>query len=352
MRKHVVILLCAAAFVMAGAGAVMAGDEGDASLEERVGFLEEQVPEFLTFGGVVETEIGFESTDEGDTSDIVLATVELGVDVALSEYVNGYVLFLYEEDDTEEVVVDEGVLILNGGEKLPLFLGAGKMYLPFGNFESHFVSDPLTVEIGEICQSGLLVGFANEMMEFSATMFNGDVDETGEEDGIGSFVLSGMFALPEAMSERVGLAAGLSFISNIGDTDGLEGETPGELSSAVAGFSAFVSVCVMEKFFLEAEYLAAAEEFEAGELSFDGGEEAVPAVWNLELGLAATDRLELAVKYEGGKDLGDFLPDQRYGVVAGFGLFDGVCLAAEFLHGEYDAGGEVDTLTAQLAIEF
>ena len=94
------------------------------------------------------------------------------------------------------------------------------------------------------------------------------------------------------------------------------------------------------------------DEFEAGELSFDGGKEFQPETWNLELAYTATDRLEVAVKYEGGDDLSDFLPEDQYGVAVTYGLFENTSLALEYLHGEFKNDDERDLVTTQLAVEF
>lgn len=73
---------------------------------------------------------------------------------------------------------------------------------------------------------------------------------------------------------------------------------------------------------MEAEYLGATESFEAGELGFDGGESYKPRTWNIELACAVAEDLEVAVKYEGSDDCGDFLPETQYGAVVSYDLFE------------------------------
>ena len=315
----------------------------------------------ITLSGLIEAEACYENydydnpaTDDDDSSDITLATVELGVDVDIIKHVKGHVLFLWEEEDTgdESVGVDEGFITLNGEDVVPLYLNVGKMYVPFGNFESHFISDPLTLELGETRESALTVGYVNKWMDVSVSAFNGDIDETGEDNHIESYVAGASFSVPEELISNFGIAGGVSYISNIADSDGLEGETPGEIKDYVGGFNAFLSISFMDKFFLECEYLGALDEFEAGELSFDGGKEFQPETWNFELAYAATDRLEVTVKYEGGDDLGEFLPEDQYGAAITYGLFENTSLSLEYLHGEFDNDDERDLVTTQLAVEF
>ena len=318
----------------------------------------------ITLSGLIEAEACYEdydydnpATDDEDSSDITLATVELGIDVDIIKHVKGHVLFLWEEDDTEPVDMDEGFITLDGEDVVPLYLNVGKLYVPFGNFESHFISDPLTLELGETRESALTVGCVNEWMNFSVSAFNGDIDETGEDNHIESYVASASFSVPEEFISNFGITAGVSYISNIADSDNLQDEDEalipaGEVKDYVEGLSAFLSISFMDKFFFECEYLGALDEFEAGELSFDGGNEFQPETWNFELAYAATDRIEVAVKYEGGDDLGDFLPEDQYGAAVTYGLFENTSLSLEYLHGEFENDDERDLFTTQLAVEF
>jgi hypothetical protein len=341
------------------------GVHGVKGLSDRVRRLEEnagQTPvlgkwaENITLSGAIEVEAGYENmnfagagVEDEDTSDIALAKVELGVDVDITEHVGGHVLF---KDDTESIFVDEGFIILDGKDVLPLYLNLGKMFVPFGYFESHFISDPLTKALGETSESAIKVGYASEWMEACLAVFNGDIDEVNDDDHIKGFVSSVVFTLPEGTLPNVGVTLGASYISNIADSDGLEGETPGAVTDYVGGFGAFISASFMDRFFLEAEFVGAADEFEPGELSFDGGQALQPATWNLELAVALTDTIEVAARCEGADDLADFLPEIQYGAAVAFSLFENTALAFEYLHGEFENDDERDLLTTQLAVAF
>lgn len=345
---------------------------GVKGLGDRVRRIEEQMEEGkkadllgewanrIHLSGAVEVEAGYQdmdfadpTLDDLDTSDISLATVELGVDVDIAKHVQGHVVLLWEEDETEPLDVDEGFIILDGEDVLPLYLNAGKMYVPFGYYESHFVSDPLTLEIGETNETAVKAGFANDWVDLCAAVYNGDVNELDDgDDHIDGFAGSAVFNLPEGLVPELGLMAGVSYLSNIADSDGLEGETPGVLQNDVGGFGAFLSFSYLDRVFFEAEYVTALNSFEAGELSFDNGRRAEPRAWNLEMAFAPMERLELGVKYEGSEDMNDFLPEKQYGAVASYALFKYTTLSLEYLHGEFENLDERDLLTGQLAIEF
>jgi hypothetical protein len=354
------------------------GAEGQLGLPERIRRIEEKLEQKqegvlakwadkITLSGLIEAEAYYEDYDydtpaekDEDSSDITLATVELGIDVDIIKHVKGHLLFLWEEDDTEPVDVDEGYITLDGEDVVPLYLNVGKLYVPFGNFGSHFISDPLTLELGETRESALTVGYVNEWMDLSISAFNGDIDETGEDNHIETYVAAASFSVPEEFSSNFGIRAGVSYISNIADSDSLQDEdddenkiiTGGEVKDYVEGLSAFLSIAYMDKLFFECEYLGSLDEFKANELSFDGGKKFQPETWNFELAYAATDRLEVAVKYEGGDDLGDFLPEDQYGAAITYGLFENTSLALEYLHGKFENDDERDLVTTQLAVEF
>ncbi|MCK4846954.1 MAG: LbtU family siderophore porin, partial [Deltaproteobacteria bacterium] len=207
----------------------------------------------------------------------------------------------------------------------------------------------------------------------SAGFFNGDVNEVGE-DGIHDFVA----ALNVKPSDN--LSFGVSWISDLADSDaeitvahrealielaggeglalpapltGLSPTETGEVVDTVSGISAYVSL-TGGAFTLDAEYLGATDNFDAadydGDLDGTGDE---PEAFNVELAYAASETLELAVRYEGNDDLFD-LPEKQYGIAASYALFDNVSLAVEYLEGEYDnaTDDKRKSATAQIAIEF
>ena len=208
------------------------------------------------------------------------------------KHVSGHLLLLWEEDETEPLDVDEATIRLDGEDVIPLYLEAGKLYVPFGNFESYFISDPLTLELGETRESAAIIGYANDLFDVSFGVFNGDIDEEGDDDHIDSFVARAIYTMPESALAGLELTTGVSWISNLADSDALTDEIDGDsISDKVNGISAFVVATWQERLTLLAEYLGALEAFEAGELAFDGGEALEPKTWNIELGYAISENL-------------------------------------------------------------
>ncbi len=301
------------------------------------------------------------SKRDRDTSDLVLATVEIGFDVDIAKHVKASLFFLYEEDDTE-FDVDQGIITIDGADVMPLYVDLGKMYVPFGRFESHFIRDPLTLELGETNESAVVGGFRNDLLELSVGVFNGDVDETGKgsSNHIDDYLASAVFTLPEETVPNLDLTAGISWISNIADSDNLQ-TTPADegtgvnaetIKNHIGGFNTFIIASLLDKFFFNAEYLGAIDDFEAGELSFDEGKSYRPEVWTIELACGVTDSLNLAVCYEGSNDCGNFLPEKQFGGVASYALFENTSVALEYLYGKFENKDTRHLMTTQLAIEF
>jgi len=295
----------------------------------------------LTFGGLLEVEASLaDDSSGGTTSDVTLATIEAGIDGEVNDHVKGHILLLWEEDTTDPLAIDEGTLTIQ--LKDGLSLTAGKMYLPFGAFNSHFVSDPQTLALGEINESALLVTYERGVFEFSAAIFNGSVDRAGEDE-IVDYILS------VTASPAEWLTLGASYLSDLSDTDGdyTGFATSGTaLSHVVAAYHLYVSYH-LNRISFEAEAVGAVESFDAADIAAEDR----PFTYNLEFAYGPDDSWEVAVRFEGNDDFATF-PERQYGIAASYGLFEYTTIAFEYLHGEFRSGADRDMVTAQLAFEF
>ena len=121
----------------------------------------QKINEYVTLFGLIEAEAVFGEDFENDNfSDFNVATVELGFDAQVSEWVTGHIRAMYEGgEEDDDLYIDSASIWLGNYEKFPLLLKAGKFYMPFGNFETNMVQDSLTLEIGEINAMGMGVCF-------------------------------------------------------------------------------------------------------------------------------------------------------------------------------------------------
>ena len=214
-----------------------------------------------------------------------LATVELVVDARIVDHVDGHVLFKYEDDD---VFVDEGFITLSGTEAFPAYLIAGRQYIPFGNFDSFSITDPNTLILGETNEGSVVAGyrFGGEMIDISVGAFNGKIDKAGEDDTIDSVVAS----LAVRTLEMVTIGA--SYTSNLASSDTFSEFVNAPIDDLVGGWSAFVTFQILERFKIIGEYVAALDNFKAGEI-YDAADtkERKPSAWNVELGASIIDNI-------------------------------------------------------------
>lgn len=311
-----------------------------------------QINQYLTLHGLLEAEVYYAKPDGGDEeSDLSLATAELSVEVTLNDFVGGHLTLLYEEEDGEDddIDVDEAVISLNSTGQLfgqSPSLHVGRMYVPFGMFNSDMISDPLTLELGETQDTAALFVLEGDLWTLKTGVFNGDTDTDGENNNIDSWI----FSLEVAAREN--LSFGVSYISDLAESDNELVQNAALYSSSVAGASAFLSAHCGQ-FGFEAEYVTALENFDSAMVA--NGEDLTgkrPEAWNLELAWMPSDQIQVAARYEEARDFQDDV--RRYGVTVSYGLHEHVLVALEYLHADSDVDEDdpVNVVTAQLALEF
>ncbi len=132
-------------------------------------------------GGLLEVKAFHHTPYQGDSeSDNVLATFELGISSQVGDWVKVGGSLLYEQDETP-LEVDVAYATIANFKRSPLFFTAGQIYLPFGEYHTNMVSDPLALEIGETREAAAQLGFSAKGFSGSAYVFNGTHSRNGEE---------------------------------------------------------------------------------------------------------------------------------------------------------------------------
>ncbi len=314
--------------------------------------------------GLIEVEaFAKEDFSGSSTSDISLATVEIGLDANISDWTQAHLLLLYEEgEENDHMIVDEALVTFGKPEEFPFYLTMGRMYLPFGSYVSNMVSDSLPLELGEINDTGVLAGFQESGLYGAVYAFNGDLRKAGGDDKIDAWGASLGFACE---GESLTFDVALDWLNNIGDTDGLSDyleDTIGlnEMDDYVEGVAAHI-LFQYAAFDFVAEYVTALDEFAPGEMFFSGSG-ARPSAWSVEAGLSVDwlDReTTFSLSCQGTDEaLGLGLPETRYGAAIRMAVFANTTIALEYLHDtDYDEadGGtdkDADTATMQVAVKF
>lgn len=367
--KHVAISVTVL-FTLAGFQTVFAAS--NAELEKRIEKLEQgavgspegsplgQISEWVTLSGAIEIEISHESSDVSDTddSDISLATAELGIEATPQEWVTGFMLIKWEDEDSE-MIIDEAHVTLGATEDMPYYLSAGKIYVPFGAYETMMISDPITLDLGETRDNALQAGI--EINGFSAAVytFNGEAEEASDtDDTIDIFGFSFGYGME---SDAYSFNLGVDWINNILESGGLVDvyDTSGwstSLDDKVAGYAIYASVnfgpvCLI------GEYVAMADDATGGGsiLQQEITAYAVEAGYTFEVSGYETT---IAIGYQASDDAADILPESKILGSVGVGITDNLSVAAEYACAENNSvadGGdsdEIDTFTLKLAFEF
>lgn len=314
----------------------------------------------IEFAGVVEVDAVYNDPYQGPgESAFSLATFELGVLAPLTDSVEVGASLLYEQDDTP-LEIDVAYVKLQNTDVTPLFLTAGQIYLPFGNYETQMVSDPLTLDIGETRETALQVGFVGGDIYGSVYAFNGDNEKDGK-DRIRSWGTNVGLARETG---DIAWTGGIGYLNDLGDSDTLQdvvADNQGDNdTNFVPAWTANASAS-WGRFTLIGEYLTATESFDSTAVPWKSGG-AMPSAWNLEVGYGFEmfeKESTLAVGYQGTREsLALDLPSQRFLATLSTELNSNISLSFEWAYdkdyGTSDGGtGEsANTFAAQLAAGF
>jgi len=324
----------------------------------------QQKPSFLdkvSIGGVAEVEMTNTKAFSGaDTSDITLSKVEFFVDTKPHEYLSTHVQMLYEDTGSENITLDEASATLGNTEKFPLFLQAGKWAMPFGNFDTAMSSDPLTKSLGETKEAAISLGAEQNGLLLQGFIYNGDTQKAGQGNKIDQFGAALGYG---AESNGVSYNAGVGYLNNIADSDGLTsglGNNATVISKYVPGIDLHGDVTV-SGITLRGGYMKAMKSFQAGELAFNG-KGAQPVAWDLEasytMPIMGKDTTFAATLQGTDEALALSLPEKRYGAAVTVAVVEHFSITGEYLHDEdYSVskggtGNSGHTATLKLAAEY
>lgn len=304
----------------------------------------------LTLSGLIEVEAGYQRSrlragGSDEQSDLTLATAQLGLGAKATEHLGATLTLLYEEADDARIEVDEATIDLAQG---PWQVRVGRQYLPFGVFRSHFISDPLTLELGETRETALRGGVHHDHFALEVFAFNGDAEQTGKDSQLRDFGAS------LSLTPVDGLQLATSYLSDLAAS---HSERLGSAFSRRVGAWSASGVATFGPLELSGEYLGALQSFAAADLDANGdGSGDRPRAWNLEVAWLPLESLELAARLEGSDQFAG-QPQRQYGLGGSWGFYQHATLALEYLHGRFDqAFGEGtksrDLVSVQLALAF
>ncbi|MEJ2691746.1 MAG: LbtU family siderophore porin [Candidatus Thiodiazotropha sp.] len=361
MKRAILALWGCTAVFSHAAFSDTAKEEWETGMEQRLQELEQRVQEQeskpdktraaesgwqegIEFAGLIEVEASRVSPDQGDsTSDLNVATVELGLETRVNPWVAVEILLLYEEetDNDGDFNIDTALIAL-ADPNANWFLKAGRNTLPFGAYPTQMISDPLTLELGETNDTALEVGYAVEGFEFSLFLFQGDHNNKADDFG-------GQLGYQHEFADMA-LQFNLGYLDNLAESDAI---VDGGWITTDRKMAAWVGSAQLEAgpLTLIGEYLDVRDGFA------DASNQA-PSVYNVEGGFGFDLRgrpASVALGYQASDEADDAnwgLPEKR--IIGAFSveLFEQTQLGIEYRQDESYAGEKDDTLTAQLAVSF
>jgi hypothetical protein len=293
--------------------------------ERRQAGLKYKISDRIILTGLFESEYLYESFSLYETSsrtheDEFSAPLQLGLEMAPSAWAK--VELIYEYDiATNSHILDEAVLVMEAGD---FDVELGKLFVPFGEYFSHFVSGPL-LEFGETRAGGVVFSYTpDDRFDLSTFVYIG----RAEKEESNSSNLDWGFSAEYSPFEFGTLA--VSYLSDLADSqERFLSDNNHKYENRVAALSGYALVGY-GKFEVTAEFVHALSSFE--ELDSDQNK---PRAWNIEIAYYPTTDLELALRYEGSKEF-ENSPHFKGGIGVTWRATKNIYLSLEYLQGRFD----------------
>ena len=306
----------------------------------------------IKMGGTVEVDANYENHAGSSLS---VGTLELTMDARINDWTEARVVLLHEEGADQDVMVDEATITVGNPESTPLYVTAGKMAVPFGNFSTQLLSDPLTLELAETKRNALLIGFEREGWKGSSYMFDGESQRVGKGNRLDQYGVSLGYAME---MDDMALDVGIAYINAMENSDGVSDALVERLEvmpGYIGGLSTH-AIFSVGPYSLVGEYISALDDFDS-----QGVRGVKPQAWNSEFGYSfgfLEREASLALGYQGTRDAHFLeLPEERLSGGVSVALEENTSLGFEFYHDEgYSSddqeGVDTDSATVRLAVSF
>ena len=278
-----------------------------------------EVSDQLEVYGKMEVEYGAVRADDEHQYGTYLDIAEFGTTIRPNEHFDIVTSWLYEEyiDDVETPLeIDEAYVNWHALPDDKLNIIAGKQYLPFGNFETAMITDPLTLELGETRQDkAVLANSKHNNLSTAAYSFKGE-----NKNGYGLTV--------GYETEKAKL--GVDYQTNLREAD--------------AAALALHGSTTLGKTTVRAEHMSALQAFEDG---------SKPAASRIEANYDLNNDHIIAAQYQKTKDAEALeLAKTTYGIAYRQPLYKDITGAVELQQTKDYADEKAKIFTAELAYEF
>lgn len=280
-----------------------------------------------------------------DTFSSTSANVQGNFFITPLEWAKSEIIIEYDSD-IDQLRIDEAEIAIEYNE---WELAFGRLFLPFGNFISHFSNGPL-IEFGETAANAVTLTYdSGSNMDLSVAAYRGKARKTGSDDR-----LDWSAAIEAWPTED--LSVGLSYLSDLAESDDrILASSGNRFSAKVPALSGYF-LLVDENYEISLEALGALESFT--ELEDDRDQ---PWAFSLEFTHFLSPEFDWSFRLEGSQELEDE-PELQLGIALNYRIFANVFMNVEVLHGYYkdsfafsedgDAYESVTTFGTLLSIGF
>jgi hypothetical protein len=338
-----------------------------------------ELADSIAIGGVIEVIANHSNSNawSGESSsDIALDTFELGIEASATDWVSASMLFLYEDTNNDNLTIDEAFISIANPEVTPFYASVGRIYVPFGSFESNMISDPATLTLAETREDVIQIGFEMENGLYGSTyIFNGDSKQAKDNyshinNHIDNYGVNIGYTIN---NDNFSLDVGAAYLNNIASSDSLQDlvadnglcSEGGCIKDYIGGLSLHTIVSIGQVDII-AEYISAMNHFSTGEIN---ATKAKPKAWNLEAAYhfsLAGNESTFAIGYQKTKDMNfdnesTDLFEHAWLTSLSIAILDNTTLAAEWRHAngysktKDSIGGDFedeDLLQVKLSYEF
>ncbi len=305
--------------------------------ERREAGIKHEIADWLSVSGLLELEqidkrfslADFSNQPRQDDSS---ATLQLGAEANPLPWMKGEAIYEYDSAEGKHTLDEAGVSFQRGDFELEM----GKLYVPFGEYYSHFVSGPL-IEFGETRGKGAVLSYGRgDRLDISAFLYHGRASTHGSRNSNVDWGL----AVSGSPNELITFDAG--FISDLADSkDALLSDEGNRYERRIPGITAGV-VFEFEELEVTAEAVSTLGSFREFEADRDA-----PFAWNVEAAFDLASSVELALRLEGSDELEDE-PRYQGGLALTWRARQWATLTAEYLFGVYRQGFASDSEEREL----
>ncbi len=246
----------------------------------------------IKISGLMEVDASFSKDyNQNKTSDVTVAKVELAFDATINAQTTAHILMLHEDNNTEPMQLSEGIITIQLGNGW--YFNGGRMVVPFGTYETNFVTNPITTDLGEAHKAALQFGFERNGLYGSLYAYNGNTIKTSTalkgDDNAEHFGTNIGYILN---SGETSFNIGADFTSSLAEADAVSGalsintDTDGDAIADTATLSSYTHGISLHGIYTHGPWIAImeylkADRFQATELAFNG-RGAAPSATNLE----------------------------------------------------------------------